>query len=279
MVGIRMGRVDCINCLPVYHALEEGLLSLPAELVRGPANRLNRLFFSGKLNITLMSSIDYARNAERCLILPDLSICSDGRAGDFLLFSKVPVTELEGKKVFLSRSSADSVTLLKVLLDHYYQVDVQYKTTSAGIDRMMAKADGAFLVGSEAMLARLWIEDAGLPYFVTDLGEAWQQFSGEKPVCALWVVGTEYAGSNAQAVELVCKTLIQARQAGLSRMPEIIDRAQKEYGLPRHLIEEYFNATTYNFDAENKRALLTFYDYAYKSGLVDDRVKIRIWGE
>jgi chorismate dehydratase len=277
--GLRLGRVDCINCLPVYYALEEGLLPLPAELVKGQANRLNRLFFSGKLDITLMSSIDYARNADRCLILPDLSISSAGRAANVLLFSKVPVTELERKKISVNRSSASYMTLLKVLFDHYYQVDVQYTTTSAGIDKMMAKSDGALLVGCEAMLAHQRIKDDGLPYFVTDLGEVWQQFTGEKMVYAVWVTGKENTGGKAQAVNLVCEALVQSRQIGLSQMPVLIARAHRESGLPRHLIEDYFSTMRFGFDAEYRRALLTFYDYAYKSGLIDERVKIHVWGE
>ncbi|MFA4885347.1 MAG: menaquinone biosynthesis protein [Desulfotomaculaceae bacterium] len=279
MSGLRLGRVDCINCLPVYYALEEGLLPLPAELVKGQANRLNKLFFSGKLDLTLMSSIEYARNADRCLILPDLSISSDGRATNVLLFSRVPVTELERKKVSLNSSSAAYMTLLKVLFDHYYQVDVQYTTTPAGIDKMMAKADGALLVGCDAMLARQRIKDDGLPYLVTDLGEAWQQFTGEKMVYAVWVTGKENAGGKAQAVNLVCEALVQSREIGLSQMPDLITSAHRESGLPRHLIEDYFNTMRCRFDAEYRRSLLTFYDYAYKSGLIDERVKIRVWGE
>ncbi len=279
MSGLRLGRVDCIKCLPVYYALEEGLLPLPAELVKGQAKRLNKLFFSGKLDLTPMSPTECARHADRCLVLPDLSISSAGRSANVLLFSRVPVTELERKKVCLNRSSAAYMTLLKVLFDHYYQVDVQYKTTSAGLDKMMAKADGALLVGPEAMLAHQRIKDAGLPYLVTDLGEVWQQFTGEKMVYAVWVTGKEYAGGKAQAVNLVCEALVKSREIGLSRMPDLISRAQRESGLPRHLLEDYFDTMRCGFDADYRRSLLTFYDYAYKSGLIEERVKIRVWGE
>lgn len=279
MSEIRLGRVDGLNCLPVYYALEEGLLPLAAELVKGPANRLNKLFLAGKLEITLISSIEYARNADRCLILPDLSVSSHGRAGDVLLFSKVPVTELERKKVCLNRSSAASMTLLKVLFDHYFQVDVHYATTSAGLDKIMDKADGALLVGTEAILARRRVEEAGLPYFVTDLGEVWQQFTGEKLVRAVWVVRKEYAAGNAQAVALVCQALVHSSQIGLSRMPDLITRAQRESGLPQPVVESYFRTIKCGFSAEDKRSLLTFYDYAYKSGLIDERVRIHVWAE
>lgn len=279
MSKLRLGKVDYINCLPVYYALEEGLVPLEADIVKGPPTRLNKLFLSGKLETTPISLIEYARNVDSCFILPDLSISADGRVASILLFSKVPVTELEGKKVCLTRSSATSVILLKVLFDHYYQVEVRYETTPPDLDKMMSKADGALLIGNDAMLTHQRVKDAGLPYLVTDLGEAWKQFTGEKMVYAVWVVRRTYAENNPDAVNLICKALSRSRKIGLNHIPDMIKKAQRESGLPLHIIEDYFKTIRHDFDGDYRRALLTFYDYAYKSGLIDERVKLHIWGE
>ena len=118
--------MEYINYLPVYYALEEGILPLEAELVKGSPTRLNRLFLDGELEVTSLSSIEYARNADRCLILPDLSISADGRVANILFFSKMPVTELEGKKV-CSPKRQPLPLFYQNLFDHYYHVDVQSK--------------------------------------------------------------------------------------------------------------------------------------------------------
>lgn len=279
MSRIRLGQVDYINCLLVYHALEEGLVPLDVELIKGPPTRLNRLFLNGELEATPASSIEYARNIDCCYILPDLSISADGRVASILFFSKIPVTELEGKKVCLTESSATSVALLKVLFDHYYQVEVQFETTPPDLDAMMEKADGALLIGDDAMLAHQRVIEAGLPYHVTDLGEAWKQFTGEKMVYAVWVVRKAYAETNPEEVDLLSRSLLESKKIGLSQVPALIAKAQKKSGLPLPVLEDYFETIRHEFDQDYRRALLTFYDYAYKSGLIDERVKLRVWGE
>ena len=269
MSGLRLGQVEYINYLPVYYALEEGILPLEAELVKGSPTRLNRLFLDGELEVTSLSSIEYARNADRCLILPDLSISADGRVANILFFSKMPVTELEGKKVCLTETSATSVVLLKILFDHYYHVDVQFETAPSDFDRMMLKADGALLIGDEAILAHQRVKEKHLPYQVTDLGDAWKQFTGEKMVYAIWVVRRDYAEANPMKAKELAKTLLESKKIGMSRLPEIIALAQKKSPLPVSVIKDYFKRIRYEFDESDRHALLTFYNYAYKSGLIE----------
>lgn len=279
MSRLRLGQVEYLNCLPVYHAIEEGLVPLEADLVKGPPTRLNRMFLDGELVSTPVSSIEYARHYGCCYILPGLSISADGRVASILFFSKIPVTELEGKKVCLTNSSATSVVLLKVLFDHYYHVDVQFETTAPDLEVMMNRADGALLIGDDAMLAHQRVIESGLPYHVTDLGEAWKQFTGEKMVYAVWVVRQDYAEANPDKVDLLSKTLLASREIGMGRLPELIAKAGKKTGLPLPVLEDYFQIIRHDFDQDYRRALLTFYDYAYKSGLIDERVKLRVWGE
>jgi chorismate dehydratase len=276
---LKLGQLDCINCIPFYHALEEGLIPLEAELVKGPPNRLNKLFLSGKLEAALISSIEYARNSESCLILPGLSISADGRAASIILFSKLPVTELEGKSIYLTKSSATSEALLKVLFDHYYQVEVEFKTVPPDLDNMMKKADGALLIGDDAMAAHQRVKDLKLPYHVTDLGEAWKQFTGEKMVFALWVVQRSLAENNPEAAALICRTLQESKKFGLRNYAALIEKAQLRSGLPLEVIKDCFETVRNDFNEEYRRALLAFYDYAYKSGLIDERIKLRFWGE
>jgi len=276
---LRLGQIDYLNCMPVYHALEEGLLPRRVKLVKGVPTTLNRLFLSGQLDVTPMSSIEYARNADKCIILPGLSISSDGRVESVLLFSKIPVTELEGRKVCLPESSATGAALLKVLFDHYYHVDVEFETVIPDLKSMMDRADGALLIGDNAMLAHQYVKEQNVPYHVTDLGETWKQFTGAKMVYALWVVRKEYADLNADAVDLLGNTLLKSKETGLNQISTVVARAQRRSGLPVPMLENYFRIIKYDFSEDYRRALLTFYDYAYKSGLIDERVKLRVWGE
>ncbi|MFX4260603.1 menaquinone biosynthetic enzyme MqnA/MqnD family protein [Pelotomaculum propionicicum] len=279
MSRLQLGRVDYINYIPVYHALEEGLVPLEADLVKGTPDRLNKLFVSGKLAATPISSIEYARHSENCLVLPDLSISVDGRSADILLFSKMPVTELEGKKISLTKSSASSATLLKILFVHYYQVEVEYRTDAPDLDKMMKKADGALLIGDSAMAAHQRVKDLKLPYYVTDLGEVWKQFTGEKFVFAIWVIQRSLAENNPDMAELICRTLRESKKISAGCRKDLISKAQARSGLPLRVIEDCYANLRLDFDESYRRALLAFYDYAYKGGLIEERVKLRLWGE
>ncbi|MDD4237674.1 MAG: menaquinone biosynthesis protein [Desulfotomaculaceae bacterium] len=280
MSRLRIGQVDYLNCLPVYHALEEGLLSLNAELVKGAPAYLNKLFLQGDLDVTPISSIEYARYTDSCLILPELSISTEGRGGPNTLFvSKLPVTELEGRAVSLTETSATSVVLLKVLFDHYYHVDVQFETMPPDIEHMMARSDGALLTGDDALLAYQRVKEEHLPYHVTDLGEAWKEFTGEKMVYALWVVRKSDSNDQSCKIDEVRNILLKSKTMGLSQIPAIIAKAREKTGLPLPVIEEYFATNSYDFDESCRRALLVYYDYAYKSGLIDERAKLHVWGE
>jgi len=274
---LRLGQVDYLNCLPVYHALEEGLLEGDFVLVKGTPARLNKLFLQGYLDVTPISSIEYARNVDKCLILPNMSVSADGKVESILFFSHLPPTELEGKKVCVTTSSATSVALLRILFEHYYHVEVEIQPTPPHLETMLAGADGALLIGDDAMQARYALHDKNI--IVTDLGESWKQFTGEKMVYAVWVVSSAVANANPETVNQIANLLYQSKMIGLSRRNELVDKAHARTHLPRGLLDNYFDTIHHGLGEDERRALLTFFDYAYKSGIIEERVKLKIWGE
>lgn len=280
MAMLRLGKVDFLNCLPVYHAMEEGLLPLDAHLLPGPPTKLNRLFLAGELDITPISSIEFARHADKCVILPNMSISSDGPVASVLLFSKVPPTELDGKKVCLTSYSATSVVLLKILFQHYYHVDVEYFTSEPDLNAMMGQADAALIIGDGAMQATCRVREEKLPYYITDLGEAWKQFTGEKMVFALWVIRRAFAKENPAEVDRISDVFYQSKILGMDNVATLVEKGRKRTGLPQEMLQEYFvRNISHEFGEDYRRALLTYYDYAYKSGLIDERVRLTVWGE
>lgn len=280
MDKIRLGRIEYINCLPVYYAIENGAVPVEASMVKGPPTKLNRMFINGELDITPISSIEYARNSKIALILPNMSIGADGNVESILLFSKVPVTELEGRKVALTSSSATSVVLLKILFDHYYQVQVEYITQKPVLSEMLANTDAALLIGDDAMLARASMtEYDGKPLYLTDLGMAWKDFTGLRMVFALWVIHSNFVKEHTDEVEAISKAFNQAKEYGFNNVQGMVEKARIQTGLPVQVLEDYFKTIRYEFGQEEQKALLTYYDYAYKSGLIEERVKLNIWGE
>jgi len=276
---IRLGQVDYLNTLPVFHALEDGMLPFNGELVKGPPTMLNQMLLEGQLDVASISSVEYARNIDKCMILPNLSVSADGPVRSILLFSYVPVTELDRKKVCLTSSSATSVALLKVLFDHYYHVEANFVTMPPDLEKMMAEGDAALLIGDDAMRAHLWVLQDRLPYHVTDLGEVWKQFTGERMVYALWVVRKDFAKDHPEDVDALCSLLSDAKRIAGDNMPALLKKSRRRTGLPMDYLEEYFKTINNEFEQDHRRALLTYYDYCYKSGLIEERVRLSVWGE
>lgn len=280
MKKIRLGYIDYLNCLPVYYAIEGGHVPIEARMVKGPPTKLNTMFIEGKLDITPISSIEFARHSDSAVILPNMSISADGNVESILLFSKVPVTELEGAKVSLTSSSATSVALLKILFEHYYQVKVEYVTQKPNLEIMLKKADAALLIGDDALLARAGDLSWGRKsLYVTDLGNSWKEFTGLKMIFALWVIHKNFVQDHPDDVASVSNAFLAAKDYGFRNVDKLIDKARVKSGLSDSVLAKYFETIRYEFGEEEQKALLTYYDYAYKSGLIGERVKLNIWGE
>lgn len=278
-LSTRLGEIDSSCSLPVYHALEKGFLDFKGRLIKAPPTKLNRMLLTGELDATPFSSIEYARNPGRSVILPDISISADGRTDSVLLFSKYPVTELEGKSLAVTTASATSAVLLRILLDHYFHVSAEFCPHHPDHKEMLGENDGALLTGDDALLARQAVINEGLELIITDLGDAWNKFTGESMVYTLWVVREDYARDNPAEVDSLSKLLVESKKLGLSDLTPVLKKAHKRSGLPPAVLKDYFNNISYDFGQDDRRSLLLFYDYAYKSGVIDHRPKLKVWGE
>ena len=96
---MRLGRIPYINCYPVYGAMDRGLLTPEAELVTGTASDLNDLLAAGELDLSVISAVEYARDAAAYHLLPGLAISCDGPVHSVKLFSKRPLPRLDGETV------------------------------------------------------------------------------------------------------------------------------------------------------------------------------------
>ena len=77
--------------------------------------------------MSVVSAVEYARNAAAYHLLPDLAISCDGPVRSVKLFSRRPVTELDDATVLLTASSRTSVLLLELLCRHRWKVQSEVR--------------------------------------------------------------------------------------------------------------------------------------------------------
>jgi chorismate dehydratase len=264
---MKIGRIPYINCYPVYGALDRGVVHLDADLVDGVPTDLNRRMAAGDLDISVVSAVEYARDSQRYLLLPDLAISCDGPVRSVMLFSRRPATELTGRNVVVSRSSMTSVALLELLFENVWRSSPRFIAGDAEI-RDVTEADSADID------ARLVIGDAALvlgsnhreryPH-VYDLGETWKQWTGQPFVFAVWVAQRSTAVKDAL---LAHAGLIASRDWGLSHLSELAEQAHRATGVARAVCDEYLSGLDYGLSYPHLAGLTEFYRRLVERGRI-----------
>jgi len=253
---LRLGRIGFLNVLPIYYPLESGIISHPFVIVSGSPACLNELMAAGRLDLSVVSSIEYARHPERYYILPDLSISCCGAVKSVLLLSRVPVDRLNGKTILVTRESHTSVALLKILFSEHLGVEADLAAGCLG----EAAADGdipvAFLaIGDEAL--RLGAGDL-YPYRL-DLGEVWHSWTGLPFVFALWVIQRESAERLNGSLRTAVEVLAAAKHWGRTHMDHVCAVADQRGIIGSDELQVYYRCLGYDLRQREQEGLNLFY--------------------
>ena len=264
---MKIGRIPYINCYPVYGAIDRGIVPLDATLVDGVPTDLNHRMANGELDISVVSAVEYARDSQRYLLLPDLAISCDGPVRSVMLFSPRPATELTGRHVIVSRSSMTSVALLELLFENVWYARPRFVPGDAEVSDV-ANA------GDENVDARLVIGDAALvlgstrrdryPY-IYDLGQVWKEWTGQPFVFAVWVA---QRSTNVKESLVTHAGLIASRDWGLSHLSELADQAHRTTGVARETCDEYLSGLDYGLSYPHLAGLTEFYRRLVERGRI-----------
>jgi chorismate dehydratase len=275
---MRVGRIVYINCYPVYGGIDRGIIPLDAELVDGIPSALNREMEAGTIDVSVISAVEYARDAKKYLLLPDLSICSDGPVRSVMLFSKRPVSELTGRRVLVSRSSMTSVALLELLFQNVWDAKPTFVPSNAeltDIARFGEEEHDARLVIGDAAL-HLWSRirnpelypshETANPYrYAYDLGAEWKSWTGLPFVFAVWVAQRTAPVAEALSVHA---SLMASRDWGLQHLDTLAAQAAIATGVDRGVCLEYLSGLDYGLSYEHLAGLTEFFRRLVAAGKV-----------
>ena len=198
--------------------------------------RAERSARRGRAEVSVVSAVEYARNAAAYHLLPDLAITCDGPVHSVALFSRRPVAELDGCTVLRTASSRTSVLLLELIARHRWNVRPRYATAraeAADLDALVGPAarGGARhrRRGAPARARRSAIRCR------VDLGAEWKAWTGLPFVFAVWAARRD---AGLEAVQAVHRRLLESRAWGLAHLDELAAAAARTHrcggaGLPR----------------------------------------------
>jgi chorismate dehydratase len=261
---VRLGRIAWVNCFPVYGAIDRGIVPCEASLVSGTAAELNDLLAAGQLDVSVISAVEYARDAGKYHLLPDLAITADGPVHSVMLFSKVPPTELDGRAVLRTASSRTSVLLLDLLCRHVWQVAPRFAQVRAEASDLEALAgfphDAVLVIGDAALM----LGAQGRYPHVVDLSATWKEWTGLPFVFAVWAARREAAE---QAVQGIHRSLLASRAWGLEHLDELAADASARTGIDPAVTREYLGILDYRLGGRELEGLTTFFRRLAQDGL------------
>lgn len=272
---LRIGRIAYANCTPIFHALKEQFPNGDYQYVEGVPARLNALLAAGDIDVCPSSSIAYALNPDRYLIIPELSISSCGPVQSVLLFSAVRIEELGGREVLLTAESATSVNLLKIILKLRYGCDCTFSVTNRTLGEALQEAPAVLLIGDTALRS---LQSASGTH-VYDLGELWHDWTGTPFVFALWLASRKAFAMHADELTCLAGQLRQSKAYALANLESIADASPDTVWMGRNRLLEYWRGNlSYDLGREHCDGLNRFFRFAAGLGLIPHAPELAFLG-
>jgi chorismate dehydratase len=268
---LKLGHIVYSNCFPPHAGIVTQRVAFPFQLVAGIPTELNRMLFDGRVDVSPSSSIEYAMNPDRYLLLPHLSITSRKKVMSIILQSLVPLEHLYKKTVALTTASATSVVLLRILLELQHDVYPTYVLYNQGVDDPSMQAD-AFLTIGDLAITQPAVPGYSYRY---DLGELWYEFTQLPFVFAVWHVN--YKKNIEQELASLYDILILSKAYGLKHREELARDHEGRFGIPAHVLLHYWSSFSYEFEEEEQKGLMAFYGYAAEIKAVNAVKDLRFW--
>lgn len=270
---LTIGQIEYANCTPIFSALQTHIDCSSYRFVRGVPAWLNRLLAAGEIDVCPSSSIEYGKHADRYLVLPGLSISSVGAVKSVLLFSRVPLTELDGERIGMTTESDTSVALLRIVLGRFHGFRNVFERTELPLEKALESYPALLLIGDAALRAALgkggWL--------VYDLGELWYRFTGLPFVFALWLVRREAVARTGREVARLNADLVRAKKLAYGSYPEIAAGAVERQWINADLLVDYWRIISYELTESHLYGVRRFFCHAAELGLLEQAPEIEIF--
>jgi chorismate dehydratase len=248
---------------------------IDVDLHKDTPDRLNAALVAGDLDIGPISLVEYLRHLDELLLLPDLAVGSDGPVLSVNLVATRPISELDGRPVALGSTSRTGVLLAQMLLSERYGVHPQYFSCPPELTEMLLEADAAVLIGDAALRALYEAPRRGLT--VTDLGQAWREWSGLPMVFAVWAVRRDFAAEHPGLVKDVHEAFLRSRDLCLAELDEVATAAARWEPFDAATLAEYFRALDFSLGERQVAGLREFARRAAALGAVPADPNVRFF--
>jgi chorismate dehydratase len=260
---MKVGYINYLNSYPFYYHMLEKAPVPGVEIVPGHPGELNKMMKKGKLDLSPISAAACAEIQEGVILLPDFCIGSIGYVRSVILISRLPIEDLNGKRVGLTIASQTSVALLKALLKKYYHIEPLY--TPVDPSPSLKNIDAALIIGNEAMIN----SREAIPY-TYDLGDLWFRKTGYPVVFAVFTILKSALEKYPSEIKAIIRSYHTSLKCLATEKNELIQKAAEKYPEITHDISGYYDLLEYRFTEELKSALIFYFSVTAELGLLKE---------
>jgi chorismate dehydratase len=258
---MKLGYIDYLNCYPFYFSMFERQAVEGVRIYPGYPCMLNKMMSDHLLDMSPVSSAACAQIADDVMVLPQFCLSSVGYVGSVILVSKIPIEDLNQKKVGITSASHTSKVLLKVLLKNYYHLEPVYVPSQPR--PVLKDLDAALVIGNDAMA----ISSEPISY-VYDLGDLWLRKTGFPVVFAVFVIRERVVEKYLPRIQSVISSYHRSLNCLEEEREDVVSKAREKYPDIVYDINGYYDLLEFEFDDELKKALMFYYTIAGEMGLL-----------
>ena len=191
--------------------------------------------------------VDFFRLEDRFERLGHFGIAVRGRAHSALLFSRLPIRQLEGTAIAVTDESSTTVRLLRLILEQRYRI-----APKAYVQGQDPAAEALLLIGDEALRYRH--TNTRYPY-ETDLAFEWWLWQHQPFVFAVWAIRKDVGVQVKREVE---SAIARALAGNLRQLSEISREYGPALGLSEVEVEAYLSNFMYRLGRDEEAGIAKF---------------------
>ncbi|MCB1175580.1 MAG: menaquinone biosynthesis protein [Leptospiraceae bacterium] len=198
---MRIGLVRFLNARPLDYGLRQLAHRHPEwQLHEDIPSRLANQLLDGRLDVALISSIEYLRHKDRLAMIPGLGVCASERADSLFYIRPARSKALLDpahpvRRIYADHGSRSTITLLRLLYRRVNPSEAEIITIDPAeiIDRIMAdpmQASGGLLIGDAAL--QFHQKCRPTDWFIEDLATWWNREYQLPFVFAVWAYHRDF---------------------------------------------------------------------------------------
>jgi len=211
------------------------------ELVKAYPAKIAQDLIEGTIDMGLVP-VAVIPLLQEAYLVSNYCIGAEGDVASVCIFSQVPMDQIQ--KVYLDYQSRTSVQLARILLQQFWNKEVEFIKAEEGYINQIAGSTAGVIIGDRALAARSQFS------FIYDLAGAWIQHTGKPFVFATWIANKPIPAAFMEAFD-------KANEYGLTHLQEVINLipvSEQVYDLHTY----YTQNISYHFTPEKKAGMKLF---------------------